>query len=174
MRFSLLALCVAAAGLTGCQADCGSANAFNSFTYRVFANPFESTSDNQVFTSGPEFWSYGVPANGVSDWQFQWGGSHVGPVTVVIDDQSFEGEGDLDTVECGLATVRFSGVYFDEPTEVEHTFNASMALALWSENGVGKLGAYLIWKESWIHPSSEAGQFTANSHLTGDLVGQGG
>lgn len=173
MRIGTLTIAVLLVpALSGCAPDCGAVNQFNTLTYRVFANPFEYTNDNPVFLEGPEFWSYGTPANGVSQWNFAWTGAAVGPVTVTIDGQTFEGTGELDEVECGQALVTFNGLYVDDANNVEHNFNASMSMTLWSEQGGGLMGAYLIWKESWTHPSSENGTFTANAHLTGELVSQ--
>ncbi len=169
----LPALVALGAALTGCTADCGLATSFNQNTYRVFANPVTWDSSNDLFTQGPDYWSYGTPANGTSTWQIQWGAAPVGPVTVVIDGQQFQGQGELDQRECGQGTATFSGTYLDEDRDVEHTFNASMSFALWSEDTGGKLGAFLVWKESWTHPSGENGQFSASSHLTGELAGQG-
>lgn len=172
MRSLFLAALVSLPALSGCTTDCGPVSKFNTLTYRVFANPVEFTNDNPEFLAGPDFWSYGTPANGVSEWNFAWTAAASGPVTVTIDGQSFEGTGELDEIECGQALVTFQGVYVDDANSVDHTFNASMSMTLWAEQGGGQMGAYLIWKESWSHPSSEAGQFTSNSHLTGELISQ--
>ena len=70
-------LCIAT--LSACKPDCGGVQAFNNFTYRGFANPVIHESNNPAFTEGPEYWSYGSPANGASEWQFKWGGVAQGP-----------------------------------------------------------------------------------------------
>ena len=164
-------LCIAT--LSACKPDCGGVQAFNNFTYRGFANPVIHESNNPAFTEGPEYWSYGSPANGASEWQFKWGGVAQGPVTVVIDGQEFEGTGELDELECGTAVVNFGGIYTDDAVDVEHTFNASMSLNLWVDDNGSQFGGYLIWKESWSHPSSETGSFSAESHVIGELLSQG-
>lgn len=173
MRALALLTLTALPVVSGCSSDCGPHDQFNSFTWRVFANPVVFESTNPAFTAGPDYWSYGSPANGVSEWQFQWGAAPVGPVTVVIDGQSFEGTGDMDDTECGYALVTFGGTYLDSLNDVEHNFNASLSMNLWSDALGAQLGAFMIWKESWSHPSSESGTFNVDAHLTGELVSQG-
>ena len=166
---SIASVVAASALVSACAGQCPPASQISGRTYGVFANAVTHTADNDALFRAPNFYAYGIPSNGAGTWTFQWNQGDNGPVSVVIDGQSFSGTGEWDNLECGYGVVEFGGVYVDEPTGVEHDFQAISALTFYAD----QVGGLLIWAENWSSPDGESGTFRSESHVTVSLTGGG-
>jgi len=172
MRTSVAAACLFVSSVgSGCAADCGPAGQIAGNTYAVFTHPLTATGSNiERLTAPPDFASYGVPVNGESSWTFAFGGSDVGPVSVTIDGQPFDGQGFWDAIECGNFTVEdVSGAYMSSDG-TEHDFNADFSLVVFGD----QLEGLAQWNEAWTLANGDSGTYRSTAQMRGVLVGGGG
>lgn len=160
MRPLVLALLCALPLAGGCGVDCGSPQEVDG-RYAVFASVLEVTD-----LSDPEaFPSYMTPANGWTEWRLDWGGGSGGKNVIELDEQTYEGTGSWDPVECGHFTLDFSGTYASV-NETEHLFQASGEFVVFGPN----LEGVWDWSEEWTNRRGDSGTFAASGQLTGQLL----
>jgi hypothetical protein len=141
----------------GCQADCGPASQLDESLFRTFGNLVSHRTVNDE-----AYPAEGSPANGLSDWQFIWGDVTSGRISVEIDGQAFDADGNWDEVECGHFTVAGSGTYVSESFASEHTFEFDGDFTSYE----GRLEGIVVWAESW-DTADENGRMTGRSQLRG-------
>lgn len=155
----------------GCSADCGPAAQLASRTYSAFTHPVSASGDNiSTLTGAPGFASYGLPVNGEHLWSFAFGAADVGPVTVSIDGQEFEGQGVWDSVECGSFTVESLAGTYVAPDGAEHDFNAAMSMVVFEQ----QLEGLVQWNEAWTLSDGESGTYRSTAQMRGVLTSGGG
>jgi hypothetical protein len=118
MRASLPVLVLAAAATAGCQPDCGTPRDFDGVRWDVFGNPVDFTAGQTGAPPGQTL------INGHTEWEIQWGDTVSGPITVLVDDQPFQGEGVWDTQQCGAFAASFTGT-FRSRDGTDHNFTTS-------------------------------------------------
>lgn len=164
-QVSVLLALGAFASLAGCAGNCGSPRQLDGQLFRVFANEVEriNAPGFDEFTAAPEFLSYASPANGPSDWSFEWGNTALGPITVAIDGQPFEGQGLFDEVECGQIELEFSGTYTSVDAGTTHGFATVGNLVASGD----RLRGELEWRELWSTEDGRSGTYHAIIHIQG-------
>jgi hypothetical protein len=171
MRISTAACAILASLATGCSADCGPAAQLASRTYSVFTHPVSATGNNlKALTAAPNFASYGLPVNGENLWSFEFGAADIGPVTVSIDGQEYEGQGVWDSVECGSFTVENLTGQFLAPDGTEHDFSAAMSMVVFKQ----QLEGLVQWNEAWTLTDGESGTYRSTAQMRGVLTSGGG
>lgn len=151
--------------LLGCEPNCPEPQTLNGQTFQVFANPLEELNSQQLeaFTDAPDFLSYGSPMNGHSAWRIDWGASESGPLTISIDEQSFEGRGEWDPIECGHFSMTWEGEYLaDDATR--HDFSASGVFVTYE----GHLAGEMLWVQSWATGDGRAGSWRGRVGVVGE------
>ncbi len=139
-----------------CSADCGPASQLNGRVYRVWGNFLTVDSRKTDFNA-----THGSPSNGRANWEFAFGGDS-GSVTVIIDQQPFDGTGEWDPVECGSFQLRWDGEYVDD-NGVIHLFEANGDFVLYDD----RLDAIVGWNETW-QSEQGSGRFNGRTQLTGE------
>ncbi|MFT4622892.1 MAG: hypothetical protein ACI8PZ_001548 [Myxococcota bacterium] len=153
MRATLLLVPLAV--LSACSADCGPASQINGTVYRVFGS-FLTVDSRRTDAHA----THGSPSNGRADWEFVWA-SDAGAMTVIIDDQPFDGTGEWDLVECGNFAIRWDGDYIDS-NGVTHLFEATGDFVVYEDRIDGIAG----WNETW-QDGDDTGRFTGRTQLRG-------
>lgn len=86
------------------------------------------------------------PANGEHVLQIRWDSvSLESPVTVILDDQEFPGQGAWDERECGNFGLTWEGTYVARDGRVTHDFSASAQLQTWEGHLEGTWKYVELW-----------------------------
>jgi hypothetical protein len=139
-----------------CVSDCGPAGQISGRVYRVWGSFLTVDSRRTVVEA-----THGSPANGRADWEFAFSADS-GPVTVIIDQQPFDGTGEWDPLECGSFQVRWDGEYIDD-AGIIHLFEANGDFVVYEDRLDGIVG----WNETW-NMAGETGRFNGRTQLTGE------
>ena len=146
--------------LAACDPGCDPPGAVDGITYRMFGNLV----DYELI--GPEPYPGTSPVNGVSTWSFEWGDAAEGPVTVVIDQQPFEGTGTWRLDQCGVFTVKFGGEWVF-PGGRTHEFSAAGNFSYYDVLVEGALG----WNETWREAGITGGMNATDAAVSGRQFG---
>ena len=154
MRATLLLL--PALVCSACNADCGPASQLNGRVYKVFA-AFVKVDSRRTDVEA----TWGSPSNGKGDWEFAWSGDS-GAMTVIIDEQPFDGTGEWDAVECGNFAIQWDGEYVDD-NGVSHLFEATGDFVVYDDRIDGIAG----WNETW-QVDGRTGRITGRTQIRGE------
>lgn len=146
--------------LAACDPGCDAPGTLDGASYRMFGNLV----DYEVL--GPEPYPGTSPVNGVSTWSFDWGDAAEGPVTVVIDQQPFEGMGTWHEAECGTFTVRFEGEWVF-PGGRTHDFRAAGNFLYYDVLIEGSLAWTETWRDSGLSGSMNATDAAVSGRQSG-------
>jgi hypothetical protein len=153
----------------GCSENCGLGSQLNGKVYDAFVRPVE-----YVVSDANTFPGAASPANGPLMLSFEWGSANVGPVTVFMDGQAFEGNGSFFEQECGNFQASWGGEYIAEDST--HVFATAGQFQFFEEDGQNFLAGQLDYLENYKSKDGQvAGSFTVPiAQLEGVTGGVGG